>query len=52
LAHTYNMEVTSRSVSVTVCSDYVGKCLLHAQNEYTIAALSSIKKVYRVAASG
>jgi len=55
LGHTYNMEVTPRSISVTVCcyctvlSD-VGKCLLHAQNEYTIAALSSTE-VYKVAAS-
>jgi hypothetical protein len=50
------MEVTLRLVSVTVCcyctvcSD-VGKCLLHAPNGYMIAALSSIEKVYRVAAS-
>lgn len=57
LAHTYNMEVTPRSVSVTVCcyctvcSDDVGKCLLHAQNEQTIAALRNIEKVYRVATS-
>jgi len=29
----------------------VGKCLLHAQNEYTIAALNSTEKVYQVAAS-
>jgi hypothetical protein len=50
------MEVTPRSLSVTVCcyytvcSDDVGKCLLYAQNEYMIAALSSTE-VYKVATS-